>query len=108
MGSVTGNHVVAGFDREDAGPNAFHNSTGFVAKNAGEEAFGIKTVERVDVGVTKRIGYNLDTNFASLGRVDGNLLANERSLRSTGHLGFEGAGGGKIFGVSRWSLSERK
>ena len=58
-----------------------------MSQDAGEEAFGIKTVERVDVGVTKRIGYNLDTNFASLGRVNGNLLANERSLRSTGHLG---------------------
>ena len=45
--------MVAGFDREDARSNAFHNSAGLMSQDAWKQALWVKAVESVDVGVTE-------------------------------------------------------
>jgi hypothetical protein len=42
-----------------------------VSEDAGEETFGIASVEGVDVGVAEGVGDYFDAYFACFGRVDG-------------------------------------
>ena len=49
LGCVTGNDFISWLDSGDAFTNRFHNAASFVAQNTRKEAFGVQSVEGVNV-----------------------------------------------------------
>ncbi len=77
---VAGNDHVSHCHTSHSWSHTLYYSSGFVAENDGENAFGITSVKCINIGVAEGIRDDLDPNFSSFWWVDVDLLDLEGSL----------------------------
>jgi hypothetical protein len=79
--SVAGNHLVADLDTGHARTYRLNNTTSLVTEDARELSFGILAREGVDISVAQGVRDNLESDFASFGRRNGDNLGSQRLVR---------------------------
>ncbi len=71
---VTWDDNVTYFDSVDSFSDTFDDTGGFMTENAWKFAFGIASIESVDISVAKGIGDNFDSDLALFWRVNEDLF----------------------------------
>jgi hypothetical protein len=79
--SIAGNHLVANLDTGDSRAHRLNNATCLVAEDARELSFRILAREGIDISVAQGVRDNLESDFASFGRRDGDNLGSQRLVR---------------------------
>jgi hypothetical protein len=64
---VKRDHMIARLHRGDAGPDLAHDARAFMAKDRGENALAVQTIQRIGIGVANARRLDLDQDFAGLG-----------------------------------------
>lgn len=84
---VTWDDDITDFDSGDSFSDAFDDTGSLMAEDAWEFAFGIASVESVDISVAEGIGDDFDSDFALLGRVNEDLFDDEGLFGLVGDSG---------------------
>ena len=80
---VTGNHMIADLNTRHSLPHRLHNTSRFMSQNTRKEAFGIMSIQGINIRVTESIRGDTDTHFEGFGRSDCDGFNGEGLFRGT-------------------------
>ena len=87
LGSIARNDSVTNLNSGHSGAHAFHDSCCLVAQDNWEDAFGVASVQTVNISMAESIGNDSDSYLTGLGWIHLNLFNSKRLVRFVGNCG---------------------